>query len=208
MRALKASGAADQQSRCAAKMDSDSGLGRKRHYLRAVTAAIPLVFSVASVAFCILLGLQTSALKSRMLDFESSHGERLVHPLAEVSIDELNSMVQERVDEVLSQVRHVLGSRGPHSPFTRFTCKSQMLTGCFWFLSIPQRDNYYHRVARVRTAREVSPECNCPPGNAHVLTRIIRRSCVLCNSVGEMSNAGQGIYFYSTGATQLNLSTT
>lgn len=97
---------ATNQSRCAAKMESDSGFGGKRHYLRTITGAIPFVFSVASVAFCILLGIQTSEIKTRMLDLESSNGERPMHPFAEVSIDEFNSMVQERVDEVLSQVNH------------------------------------------------------------------------------------------------------
>lgn len=102
---MKASEATNQL-RCAAKMESDSGFSGKRHYLRAITGAIPFVFSVASVAFCILLGIQTSDIKNRMLDFESSNGERLLHPFAEVSIDEFNSMVEERVDEVLSQVSH------------------------------------------------------------------------------------------------------
>lgn len=103
---MKASEATNQP-RCAAKMESDSGLGGKRHYLRTITGAIPFVFSVASVAFCILLGIQTSDIKSRMLDLESSNGERILHPFAEVSVDEFNSMVQERVDEVLSQVSHL-----------------------------------------------------------------------------------------------------
>lgn len=102
---MKASEATNQL-RCAAKMESDSGFSGKRHYLRAITGAIPFVFSVASVAFCILLGIQTSDIKNRMLDFESSNGERLLHPFAEVSMDEFNSMVEERVDEVLSQVSH------------------------------------------------------------------------------------------------------
>lgn len=93
--------------RCAAKMERDSGLGGKQHYLRTITGAIPFVFSVVSVAFCILLGIQTSDIKNRMLDLESGNGEHLLHPFAEVSIDEFNSMVQERVDEVLSQVSHV-----------------------------------------------------------------------------------------------------
>lgn len=105
---MKASGGTSPQPRCAAKMESDSGLRVQRHYLRAITGAIPFVFSVASVAYCILLGIQTSDIKSRMLDLESSNGERLSHPFAEVSIDEFNSMVQERVDQVLSQVSDII----------------------------------------------------------------------------------------------------
>ncbi|KAF4089305.1 hypothetical protein AMELA_G00064940 [Ameiurus melas] len=146
---MKASEATNQL-RCAAKMESDSGLSGKRHYLRAITGAIPFVFSVASVAFCILLGIQTSDIKNRMLDFESSSGERLLHPFAEVSVDEFNSMVEERVDEVLSQ-------------------------------------RSYEHFARIRTARQVSPECNCPPGNAHLFNNNIM--CSIYNSMSWFSNA-------------------
>lgn len=96
----------NQQPRCAAKMESASGFRGQRHYLKTITGAIPFIFSVASVAFCILLGIQTSDIKNRMLDLESSNGKRLLHPFAEVSTDEFNSMVQEKVDEVLSQVSH------------------------------------------------------------------------------------------------------
>ncbi|TSK82195.1 Collagen alpha-1(XXV) chain [Bagarius yarrelli] len=128
---MKASEATNQ-SRCATKMESDTGIGEKRHYLKTITGAIPFAFSVASVAFCILLGIQSNDIKNRMLDLESSNGARLLHPFAEVSIDEFNSMVQERVDEVLAQRSYV--------PF-----------------------------ARVRTARQVSPDCNCPPGNDSLL---------------------------------------
>ncbi|MCI4377494.1 hypothetical protein PGIGA_G00204230 [Pangasianodon gigas] len=131
---------APNQSRCAAKMESDSSFGGKRHYLKTITGAIPFVFSIASVAFCILLGIQSSDLKNRMLDLESSNGERLSHPFAEVSIDEFNSMVQERVDEVLAQ----------HS---------------------------YEHFARIRTAREVSPDCNCPPVDFHSAWSVLWDPC-------------------------------
>ncbi|KAI5609544.1 collagen alpha-1(XXV) chain isoform X8 [Silurus asotus] len=107
-------------------MESDSRISGKRHYLRTITGAIPIVFSVASVAFCIFLEIQTSDMKNRMLDLENSDGERLLHPFAQVSIDEFNSMVQERVHEVLSQ-------------------------------------RSYEHFARVRTARQAPPDCNCPP---------------------------------------------
>ncbi|KAF5907060.1 collagen alpha-1(XXV) chain isoform X3 [Clarias magur] len=101
---MKASGATNQP-KCAAKMESDSGCGVQRHHLRTAGAAIPFALCVASVAFCIVLGIQTSDIKTRMLDLERSAGERVLHPFAEVSMGEFNSMVQERVDEVLSQLR-------------------------------------------------------------------------------------------------------
>lgn len=103
---MKTSEATNQQPRCAAKMESDLGFGGQRHFLHAITGAIPFIFSVASLAFCVLLGIQNSDIKNRVIDLESSNGERLLHPFAEVSLDEFNSMVQERVDEVLSQVSH------------------------------------------------------------------------------------------------------
>lgn len=65
---------------------------------------ISSLLSVASLAFCILLSLQTSEIKDRVLDLETGHGEQIFHRVPSFSVDQFNSLIQERVDELLSQV--------------------------------------------------------------------------------------------------------
>ncbi|XP_051980951.1 collagen alpha-1(XXV) chain-like, partial [Xyrauchen texanus] len=117
---------ANKEPRSPAKMESDTGSGKRRHCLRAIVDAIPFVFSLVSFAFCFLLSVQTGEIKDRVVDLESGSGARLFSPLHGLSMDQFNSMVQERVDELLSQ-------------------------------------RSYENLARIRTVRQASPECNCPP---------------------------------------------
>uniref|UniRef100_A0AAV2KJV3 Uncharacterized protein n=1 Tax=Knipowitschia caucasica TaxID=637954 RepID=A0AAV2KJV3_KNICA len=91
------------------------------------SAALGLVsslFSVASVAFCVFLSFNTAEIRSRVVDLESGKGE---HTFGH-SVEDLNSLIQQKVDEVLSQ-------------------------------------RTYENYVRTRTARQASPECNCPPGS-------------------------------------------
>ncbi|KAL7880152.1 hypothetical protein SRHO_G00024060 [Serrasalmus rhombeus] len=121
MKALEATEAHE----CAANMESVSGASkRRRHCLRSAVNGAPFVLSAVSVAFCVLLGVQTNDVKNRMTDLESA---RLSYPLAALSTEQLNSVIRERVDELLAQ-------------------------------------RTYEQFSRIRTARQASPECNCPPG--------------------------------------------
>ncbi|KAL7876082.1 hypothetical protein AOLI_G00110450 [Acnodon oligacanthus] len=121
MKALEAT----QAHECAASMESVSGASkRRRHCLRTAANGAPLVLSAVSVAFCVLLGVQTNDVRNRMTDWESA---RLSYPLAALSTEQLNSVIRERVDELLAQ-------------------------------------RTYEQFSRIRTARQASPECNCPPG--------------------------------------------
>lgn len=88
-----------------AKMESDvTYRGRREHYLRTVTGAVPFVLSVAAVAFCILLSVQSNDIEHRVAGLESATGELLFHPFSKISMDQFNSMVQGRVDELLAKV--------------------------------------------------------------------------------------------------------
>ncbi|KAF7669030.1 hypothetical protein LDENG_00263970 [Lucifuga dentata] len=122
MEAAEARGA----SKCVEKMEKEVA-PLKRQYCRATLLNIMSFFSsVASVAFCILLSINAKDIKNRIVDLETGNGEHTFIRVPGYSMDDMNSLIQERVNELLSQ----------HS---------------------------YENYAKIRTARETSPECNCPP---------------------------------------------
>uniref|UniRef100_A0ACB8E8G4 Uncharacterized protein n=1 Tax=Sphaerodactylus townsendi TaxID=933632 RepID=A0ACB8E8G4_9SAUR len=90
------------------------------------------LFSVASVACCVYLGMKTNDLQARVLAMEMAQGDLSAAAAASYqllpsySLDQLNSWMQEKVERLLAQ-------------------KS------------------YEHMAKIRIAREVPPECNCPP---------------------------------------------
>ncbi|XP_051999321.1 collagen alpha-1(XXV) chain-like [Xyrauchen texanus] len=116
----------NKEPRSPAKIERDTGYGKQRHCFRAIVDVIPFVFSLVSFAFCFLLSIQTSEIKDRVVDLEIGSGARTFSPFG-LSMDQFNSMVQERVDKLLSQ-------------------------------------RSYEHLARIRTARQASSDCNCPPG--------------------------------------------
>lgn len=81
----------------------------KRQSCRATALnVISSLCSVASIALCVHLSVDTADIKNRVVDLESGTGE---HPFIHgsgYSVDDLNSLVQQRVDELLSQVTLVL----------------------------------------------------------------------------------------------------
>lgn len=105
---------ANKESRSAAKMESDTGPGKRRHCLKAVVDVIPFVFSVVSFAFCFLLSVQTSEIKDRVVDLESGSDARLLSPFHALTMDEFNSMIQERLDKLLSQVSKLFTIASTH----------------------------------------------------------------------------------------------
>lgn len=94
----------NKEPRSATKMENDTGPGKRRCCLTGTMNAIPYAFSLVSFAFCFLLNVQTSEIKDRIVDLETGGGVRLLSPFYGISMDQFNSMVQRRVDELLSQV--------------------------------------------------------------------------------------------------------
>lgn len=97
--------AANTDSRNAAKMENETDRCKRRHCLGATVDVMQFVFSILSFAFCFLLSVQTSDMKDKIVDLEIGRGAMVLNPFHEISIDQFNSMIQERVDELLSQVR-------------------------------------------------------------------------------------------------------
>ncbi|KYO24429.1 hypothetical protein Y1Q_0002058 [Alligator mississippiensis] len=120
----------------AAGCPSAPGTGTRGHGAPGCCPARPplltALLSVLAAASCVYLGLRTSQLQARVSAIESSHGGFSAAAAASrllpgCSLDQLQSVVQEKVERLLAQ-------------------KS------------------YEHLAKIRIAREVPPECNCPPG--------------------------------------------
>ncbi|GLD53670.1 collagen alpha-1(XXV) chain isoform X1 [Lates japonicus] len=99
---------------------------KRQHCRTTVPNIISSLCSVASIAFCILLSINAADIKNRVVDLESGNGERTFIRAPGYSMDDFNSLIQQRVDELLSQ-------------------------------------RSYENFVKIRTARQASPECNCPP---------------------------------------------
>lgn len=95
---------ANKDSRNAAKMETETDHGKRRHCLGATVDVMQFVFSLVSFAFCFLLSVQTSDMKDRIVDLEIGSGAGVLNPFHGISMDQFNSMIQDRVDELLSQV--------------------------------------------------------------------------------------------------------
>lgn len=79
---------------------------QKRQYCRTtVLNIISSLCSVASIAFCIILSINTTDIKNRVVDLESGNGEHTFIRAPGYSMDDFNSLIQQRVNELLSQVR-------------------------------------------------------------------------------------------------------
>lgn len=86
-------------------MEKEVAPQKRQHYRTTVLSLVSSLCSVASVAFCILLSMNAADIRSRVVDLESGTG---VHTFARApgySVDDLNSLIEQRVDELLSQVR-------------------------------------------------------------------------------------------------------
>ena len=74
----------------------------------AVLSVFSSLCSVASMAFCVFLSINTSDVTRRIVDLESRIGEpNLIRPVG-YSVDDFNILIRDRVDELLSQVSLVL----------------------------------------------------------------------------------------------------
>lgn len=63
---------------------------------------------MASVAFCILLSINAADVNSRVLHLETGNGEHSFLRAPGYSMDDFNSLIGQRVDELLSQVKVAL----------------------------------------------------------------------------------------------------
>lgn len=71
------------------------------------TTALHIVSSLcsaASVAFCVLLSINAADVRHRVVALESGNGAQTLIRAPGHSMDDFNSLIQQRVDELLSQV--------------------------------------------------------------------------------------------------------
>lgn len=88
------------------KMEKEVAHQKRQHCRTAALNIITSLCSVASIAFCILLSINAADVKNRVVDLESGKGEHtFIHAAGYSTMDDFNSLIQQRVDELLSQVR-------------------------------------------------------------------------------------------------------
>lgn len=87
------------------KMEKEVAPQKRQHYRTTVLNLISSLCSVASVAFCILLSINAADIRNRVVDLESGDGEHTFIRAPGYSMDDFNSLIEQRVDELLSQVR-------------------------------------------------------------------------------------------------------
>ncbi|TKS92786.1 Collagen alpha-1(XXV) chain CLAC-P [Collichthys lucidus] len=140
-------------SKCVEKMEKEVAPQKRQYYRTTVLNIISSLCSVASVAFCILLSINAADIKNRVVDLESGNGEHTFLRVPGYSMDDFNSLIEQRVDELLSQAR-----RNP-SKHLKSSCVHMNENAILFTF---QRS--YENFVKIRTARQASPECNCPPG--------------------------------------------
>lgn len=86
-------------------MEKEVAPQKRQHYRTTVLNLISSLCSVASVAFCILLSINAADIRNRVVDLESGDGEHTFIRAPGYSMDDFNSLIEQRVDELLSQVR-------------------------------------------------------------------------------------------------------
>lgn len=87
------------------KMEKEVAPQKRQYHRTTALNVISSLCSVASVAFCILLSINAADIKNRVVDLESRDGEHGFIRAPGYSMDDFNSLIEQRVDELLSQVR-------------------------------------------------------------------------------------------------------
>lgn len=77
-------------------MEKDAARQERRHRRAAALSAASSALSVASVAFCVLLGIGAADLRNRVLDLEQPAR----------SAEDLDFLVEQKVTELLAQVNN------------------------------------------------------------------------------------------------------
>ena len=130
-------------------MDTAEAPREKMDTRRRWLSAAACVCSVASVAFCVLLGITAADLRGRLAQLEGSRGP----PGAQ-----LGSVVEQKLRELLSQVKNARSR--PHARALPRVGPTDTFTVTF------QRP--LDQLGRIRTARQASPDCSCPPGETRL----------------------------------------
>lgn len=92
-------------------MEKDAARQERQRRRATALNATSCVFSVASVAFCVLLSINAADLRNRLVDVESLTGEHKLIRAPGYSSEDLNSLIEEKVNELLSQVTILHASR-------------------------------------------------------------------------------------------------
>ncbi|KAI4808720.1 hypothetical protein KUCAC02_000768 [Chaenocephalus aceratus] len=127
-------------SKCVEKMEKEVAPQKRQHCRTTVVNIISSLCSVASIAFCILLSINTADVKNRVVDLESGNDEHTLIRAPGYSMDDFNSLIEQRVDDLFSQ-------------------------------------RSYEQFVKIRTARQASPECSCPPGTYSYFSPIALWTC-------------------------------
>lgn len=90
-------------------MEKAAAAEKRRQYRATVLSVASSLCSVASVAFCVLLSINAADVRSRVSGLEAAGGEHSFLCAPGFTLEDFNSLVEQSVDERLSQVR-------PHVP--------------------------------------------------------------------------------------------
>ncbi|KAG5849489.1 hypothetical protein ANANG_G00111000 [Anguilla anguilla] len=90
-------------ARCTDDMERKVVSHRRQYCCRTFASVLSLMFSVVSLAYCVFLSVQTSEIKERVAELENGNAELLYRPVPGFALDKLNSMIHDRVDQLLSQ---------------------------------------------------------------------------------------------------------
>ncbi|MBN3305591.1 COPA1 protein, partial [Amia calva] len=76
---------------------------RQPYSFRTFANVLSFSFSLLSVAYCIFLNVYTTETRERVVALETGTGELLYHHVPGFSVDQLNLMIQEKENKLLSQ---------------------------------------------------------------------------------------------------------
>ncbi|KAJ8399357.1 hypothetical protein AAFF_G00413950 [Aldrovandia affinis] len=100
---MKAAERSTQHARSAEDMERKAVSRARPRCCRAFASVLSLLFSVASLAYCVFLSVQTSEIRTRVAELENGNAELLYRPVPGFAMDTLNSLIHDRVDQLLSQ---------------------------------------------------------------------------------------------------------
>lgn len=209
--------AARGASGCVEKMEKEVAPQKRQCHRTTALNVISSLCSVASVAFCILLSINAADIKNRVVDLESGDGEHGFIRAPGYSMDDFNSLIEQRVDELLSQVRlhalswsfcfalHTNCQRSPHTLwFHSFHCAYEWKMHFISHFSAPMRvlsrsglPDKHHLNA---TAPQVNPRhpcalwtCGCLPVCAQIRAGVRMNGSSLNRSLFYFLDTGEHV---------------
>ncbi|XP_068087211.1 collagen alpha-1(XXV) chain-like [Hyperolius riggenbachi] len=94
--------AGSKPDNCYQRFDGDKLGNGCRSWSRTLPSALALLMSIFSLVSCLYLNVKSSELQTRMWAVEHGKSGEIYH-VPGLSVDQLNSIVQEKVDRLLSQ---------------------------------------------------------------------------------------------------------